>query len=146
MSSILYSSPYKLAFMEGTLSHRIAQLLEKTTASQAELARVVKVSPTTVMYWLNGATVELKPKHAFRIADHFKCSARWLMIGEGAAWPNGRHGPAATVAEERAPYGVRRSSRAIERLQVMVDRGELVEKDIEVLELVVNTFKHRAGG
>ena len=137
MSSLLYSNTYKLSFMQEGLSGRIALLLKKTGASQADLARVAKVTPTTPMYWLNGSTKELKPQNAFPIADHFKCSARWLMTGEGPPWPNGIQ----AVAEEEGKYATARPSRVIERLQALIDRGELTDRDVEILELLATQFR-----
>ncbi len=141
MSSTLYAPTYKLAFMAGKLSERINLLISETDSKPAEIARAAKVSGSTVMYWRNGQTQEIKSKNARALAQHYGYSADWLMTGDGAPRP---------VPQLKAPVGVRdvavvpytqQKLTAAERLQQMIKGGGFSDQDLEAIANFIAHFK-----
>ncbi|MDR0576961.1 MAG: helix-turn-helix transcriptional regulator [Candidatus Accumulibacter sp.] len=68
------------------LSDRIKQLLEKTGATQAQLARAAKVKPSSVSAWLSGKTKNILGEPALNIADFYKIEISWLVKGIGSMY------------------------------------------------------------
>lgn len=139
MSSTLYSATPKLCFMSNDLAKRINLLMQKTGASRADLARVAKVSPTASGQWASGEIKEMAAKHAFLLADHYGCKARWLSTGVGPAWPS----HATAVAEEKAAYTPVKKSPAIAKLEHLMNIGRVSEADLELMVTLVDKLQLR---
>lgn len=92
MSSTLYTAPYKLAFMEGTLGARIQLIMETFNVTKAALARAAGVSPTAAKMWLDGTTGEIKGTNALQLAKRYGLSTDWIMYGRGEMRESGRQG------------------------------------------------------
>lgn len=67
-----------------TLSDRVGHLLSALKITQSELALGAGVTKGAVNLWLRaGPDAVMSPRAAYRIADRWGYSPRWLMIGEG---------------------------------------------------------------
>lgn len=64
-----------------TLAERIAEAMGEMSA--ADFARAVKVSPSAVTHWLNGATKTLKAKTANLMEAATGYRASWIVTGKG---------------------------------------------------------------
>lgn len=65
-----------------TLRDRLELALEAADASQADLARAVKVSRATVSDWLSGEIREVKAQKLIRAARFLRVRPEWLHSGE----------------------------------------------------------------
>lgn len=65
------------------LSDRIAEALEASGLSKAELARATGTTGASVTHWLNGRTQTLKAETAMLIEQATGYSSRWLISGTG---------------------------------------------------------------
>lgn len=65
-----------------TLPDRMAYALEKSGATQADLARAAKVSRATVSDWIKGKIHEIKGPKLIRAARFLRVRPEWLHSGE----------------------------------------------------------------
>jgi transcriptional regulator with XRE-family HTH domain len=143
MSSTLYSATYKLDFMAGKLSERINLIISETNSKPAAIAKAAKVSGSTVMYWRNGQTREIKSKYARALAQHFGYSADWLMYGEGPSRPESRRKAATELQDHPEKPYVTAVPTAGERLQRLIEIGDFSEQDLEAIANFISHFRSK---
>lgn len=66
---------------ESTFAQRLCVALKRAEMSQAELARQVGVTPSSVSQWAKGESKAPTPANLFAAADVLRCSAKWLATG-----------------------------------------------------------------
>ena len=66
------------------LSDRIAEALEASGLTKAELARATGKTGASVTHWLSGHTQTLKAETAMLIEQATGYSSKWLVSGVGA--------------------------------------------------------------
>jgi transcriptional regulator with XRE-family HTH domain len=71
---------------------------EQSIRSNADLARMVGVSPQAVGQWLNGTTQTMDAKVAFKLQKLWGYSAEWLYDGSGQVRLKD------AIADQRAQY------------------------------------------
>lgn len=68
--------------MPSTTGDRIAQRLERTGSSQADLARACGITASAICQWI-GSDTKIRPANLVAAADFLGCEIRWLATGEG---------------------------------------------------------------
>ncbi len=66
-----------------SLQNRMRLALKQSGLSQAELARAVKTSRTTVNDWLSGKTQDISGERLFLVAQKLDLNPEWLATGKG---------------------------------------------------------------
>jgi transcriptional regulator with XRE-family HTH domain len=94
-----------------SLAARLKSVFDAARHSQAEIARVCQVKPSSVADWFSGESKNIKAIPLLRAAAYLDVNPLWLAAGEGpkrsrAATPyeSGEPMPA-HAARERAPEG-----------------------------------------
>jgi transcriptional regulator with XRE-family HTH domain len=93
--------------MMSSLAARLKSVFDPAKHSQAEIARVCEVKPSSVADWFSGESKSIKAVPLLKAAAYLDVSPLWLAAGEGPKRPRpGAYPPAepATVltARERA--------------------------------------------
>lgn len=91
LSRTLSSGLVKLPYMGGTtLQQRLVEIAD-ALGSDAELARIAKVSRSAVSQWRDGQVKSLQAESALNIQERTGWSARWLVLGIGPKKLGSRH-------------------------------------------------------
>lgn len=88
---------HKIMPMKETKGERIKEIVDELGLTLEAFGKPIGVSKSSVSFWIDGRTKDLKMDHLFGIEDHFGICARWIAIGEGPKY-------AGRVAEAPPPY------------------------------------------
>jgi transcriptional regulator with XRE-family HTH domain len=87
-----------------SLADRVTDRLKEVGIKPADLARAVRVKPSSVSDWMSGETKTIKGENLLRAAQALQCSPHWLATGIGPRGPTEAGSPAHAAREETVSY------------------------------------------
>lgn len=69
-----------------TWHQRLMQSLNDSSVSASDLARLVKVKPSSVSDWLSGKTKKIEGENLINVCNALNISAEWLIFGKEKAF------------------------------------------------------------
>ena len=72
---------------------RVAEAIEQSGKTRADIARACKVTSAAVTFWLNGDTTNLKADTALALEEATGYRAQWILSGSGTKKPMPEHTP-----------------------------------------------------